>query len=119
VIAVEGFNPQRIRSLKEGIETTLGGKILAAAILDRDLCCEGECKAAIVECEQTCDVAVIHHRKGIENFLLVTPAINRAAERAVAERNKRSGSSIEFEANAAQVLGKLCTGDHASSISNE
>jgi putative AbiEii toxin of type IV toxin-antitoxin system len=36
VVPVEGFNPERIRSLKQGMETTLGGKISAAAIFDKD-----------------------------------------------------------------------------------
>jgi hypothetical protein len=36
VVPVDGFNPERIRVLKVGMETTLGGKIVAAAILDRD-----------------------------------------------------------------------------------
>ena len=45
VVPVEGFNPERIRSLKIGMETTLGGKIKAAAILDRDYRSESERRA--------------------------------------------------------------------------
>jgi predicted ATP-dependent endonuclease of OLD family len=36
VIPMEGFNPERARVLKEGIELTLGTSIKAAALLDRD-----------------------------------------------------------------------------------
>ena len=34
VVPVEGFSPERIRSLKRGIEMTLGVKIVAGAKLD-------------------------------------------------------------------------------------
>ncbi|TBD19680.1 AAA family ATPase [Rhizobium ruizarguesonis] len=37
VVPIEGFNPERIKHLKAGMEATLGAKIHAAAILDRDL----------------------------------------------------------------------------------
>jgi hypothetical protein len=37
VVTIDGFNPERVRNLKIGMETTLGGKILAAAILDKEL----------------------------------------------------------------------------------
>ncbi len=36
VVPIGGFNPERIKNLKIGMEITLGGKILAAAVLDRD-----------------------------------------------------------------------------------
>ena len=42
VVQVKGFNPERVRSLKVGMETTLGGKINAAVIFDRDYRCVEE-----------------------------------------------------------------------------
>ena len=42
VVPVDGFNPERIRSLKVGMETTLGTRILAAALLDKDYRCDRE-----------------------------------------------------------------------------
>ena len=36
VVPVKGFNPERIRNLKHGMEITLGGQIKAAAVMDKD-----------------------------------------------------------------------------------
>jgi hypothetical protein len=106
VVAVDGFNPERIRNLKAGMETTLGGKILAAAILDKDYRSEKERKWIENECSTFCALAAIHHCKEIENFLLVPDAIDRAAERKVLDQAKRSGSKPEknFTSFAAEIL---------------
>src|SRR6266446_5654288 len=40
VIPVGGFNPERIRSLKGGMETALGGQITTAAVMDKDYRCD-------------------------------------------------------------------------------
>lgn len=93
VVPVEGFNPERIRNLKAGMETTLGGKILAAAILDRDYRSQVERLAIAAACRRFCDLVSIHNCKEIENFLLVPAAIDRAAERKINDQAKRSGRS--------------------------
>lgn len=86
VIPVEGFNPERARNLKRGIETTLGGKIAAAVILDRDYRSQAECDSISQACEECCNLVRIHARKEVENFLLVPEAIDRAAERRVEDQ---------------------------------
>ena len=73
------------------METTLGGKILAAAILDKDYRSEKERKWIEKECKSFCDLATIHRSKEIENYLLVPDAINRSAERKIVDQAKRSG----------------------------
>jgi hypothetical protein len=93
VVSVEGFNPERIRNLKSGMETTLGGKILAAAVLDKDYRSKAECDAITSECGKYCDLVAIHHCKEIENFVLVPDAIDRAATRKIADQVRRSGGS--------------------------
>jgi len=93
VIPVEGFNPERIKNFKKGIEATLGVKILAAAILDRDYRSQAECESISRACKDFCDLVQIHDCKEIENFLLSPAAIDRAAERRVLDRSKRSGGS--------------------------
>lgn len=106
VVAVEGFNPERIRSLKSGMETTLGGAILAAAILDKDYRSELESVAIATECRKFCSLVTIHHCKEIENFVLVPTAIDRAAERRMIDQARRSGKSgkIDFSPFAAKYL---------------
>jgi energy-coupling factor transporter ATP-binding protein EcfA2 len=104
VVPVEGFNPERIRSLKTGMETTLGTKIMAAAVLDKDYRCDNERISITNECKVFCSNVAIYKRKEIENFLLVPTAIDRAAARKVADQAKRTGVAIEYLADAAALL---------------
>jgi predicted ATP-dependent endonuclease of OLD family len=104
VITVEGFNPERIRSLKKGIEATLGGKISTAAILDRDYRCDKECEAIAKECKSFCNHVHIHKRKEIENFLLSPAAFDRASQRRIADQSRRSERKQEYSSDAATFL---------------
>lgn len=104
VIPVEGFNPERIRSLKKGMETTLGATISAAAVLDKDYRSDGECASINDECQLFCKYVAIHKHKEIENFLLIPSAIDRAAASKVADQAKRTGKEIKYSNNAAEVL---------------
>ncbi len=104
VVPVDGFNPERIRTLKAGMETTLGGVIRAAAILDRDYRSDSECDALTNDCGSFCDLVVIHRRKEIENFLLCVPAIDRAASRRVADHAKRGETAKKYSDSAAEIL---------------
>jgi AAA domain, putative AbiEii toxin, Type IV TA system/AAA ATPase domain len=104
VVPVEGFNPERIRNLKTGMETTLGTKIVAAAILDRDYRSDDECNAIAEECKTFCNYVAIHKRKEIENFLLVPEAIDRALASKVADQARRSGSAAAYQASAEEAL---------------
>lgn len=104
VVPVEGFNPERIRSLKAGMETTLGGPVLAGAIFDRDYRSAQECAAVQADCETFCEFVVVHNRKEIENFLLVPAALDRALEQRLEDRARRGGSPASFEPLAHNVL---------------
>jgi energy-coupling factor transporter ATP-binding protein EcfA2 len=108
VVPVQGFNPERIRSLKLGMETTLGTKIVAAAILDRDYRSKGECSEIIKECSVFCDYCVVHSRKEIENFLLAPDALDRAAASKVGDHGRRSGRQLGFKPCAEAVLRDFC-----------
>lgn len=108
VIPVDGFNPERIRSLKAGMETSLGCSIDAAAILDRDYRTDGECKAISTACMEFCDLVTIHSRKEIENFLLVPDALDRAAINKVSENNRRTGNNTIYSSSSALILDGYC-----------
>ncbi len=110
VVQVEGFNPERVRSLKLGMEATLGGKIKAAAIFDKDYRCEGEVESITNECKSFCDYVVIHSRKEIENFLLVPTAIDRAASHKVTDHAKRSGNNMDYCSESAELLDEFASG---------
>jgi energy-coupling factor transporter ATP-binding protein EcfA2 len=104
VVRVEGFNPERIRSLKSGMEATLGRAISAAAVLDKDYRSNGERQAIITDCADFCKFATILTYKEIENFLLVPTAMDRAAERRVADQARRSGTQTAYAGDAAIFL---------------
>lgn len=110
VVPVEGFNPERIRSLKSGMEATLGTPIHAAAVLDRDYRTSAECEDAVKECKKFCDLAVVHESKEIENFLLVPEAIDRAAAAKLADRAKRGHDTLASAPVAAEALQKFADG---------
>jgi hypothetical protein len=75
------------------METTLGGRILAAAVLDKDYRSETERDSIVQECKKFCSLVAIHYCKEIENFVLVPSAIDRAAERKVIDQARRSGKT--------------------------
>lgn len=104
VVPVGGFSPERIRNLKEGMETTLGGKVAAAAILDRDYRSIEECSDIKEKCDTFCGLTVIHSRKEIENFLLVPSTLDRAAKKRVADRNRRTDKALKYVPTMQAVL---------------
>jgi energy-coupling factor transporter ATP-binding protein EcfA2 len=104
VIPIEGFNPERARNLIKGIETTLGGKIAAAIILDRDYRSQPECEFLQKKCNEFCDIVRIHSCKEIENFLLVPEIVDRAADRRVAESIKHGGKDQSYKPCARPIL---------------
>lgn len=104
VIPVGGFSPERIRSLKRGMEATLGAPIASAAILDRDYRSDEECQATEESCREFCNLVIIHRRKEVENFLLIPSALDRAIERRMTDRARRSGEALEYSGDAASLL---------------
>jgi hypothetical protein len=109
VIPVEGFSLDRVRSLQRGIEATLGGKIAAAAVLDRDYRSSAECDAITTDSRNLCDPLIIHSCKEIENFLLVPEALDRAAVFRLKDRARRGGSALEYTATLKDLLENFAT----------
>lgn len=107
VLPIEGFNPDRIRSLKRGIETTLGGIVSAAAILDKDYRSRDECATVTTQCQDSCNLVFVHECKEIENYLLVPNAIDRAAAQRVADRATRTGVAVTYSLQAASILERF------------
>jgi energy-coupling factor transporter ATP-binding protein EcfA2 len=108
-ITVDGFSPDRIRTLKKGIETTLGGKIGAAAVLDRDYRSKQECESIWRACGEFCDLVWIHDRKEVENYVLSVAAIDRSCEKRVRDRVKRTGQHIAFVPCTAEILERFAS----------
>lgn len=106
-VPIEGFNPTRLKAFKEGIEKTIGSKILSAVIFDRDYRSESEVNTEKLELEKINSFAHIHSCKEIENFLIVPLAIEKAITERLNENNSRSGKAIEFKEDIDELLGKI------------
>ena len=104
VIPIEGFNPDRVRNLKKGIEITLGGSVRAAVILDRDYRSDEECNSIEARCREFCDLVVIHRCKEVESFLLIPEAIDRAAQKRIEERIRLTGTILEYFGDCSKLL---------------
>lgn len=104
VVPIEGFNPTRLRAFKEGIEKTIGSKVLSGIIFDRDYRSVSEVEEERMDLKVGNHFAHIHSCKEIENFLLIPEAIEKAINDRVKEINIRSGKSIIFKENIKDVL---------------
>jgi len=102
VVPIEGFNPTRLRAFKEGIEKTIGYKIISAVIFDKDYRSEDEVKEELSDLEKGHSFAQIHSLKEVENFLLIPAAIEKAVNIRIAEQNQRTG----------QIVGNIEDLDH-------
>ena len=107
VVPLDGFNPAKVKDLRQGIEITLGATILVGAIFDRDYRSDAECKKVVADLQKHCVFAHIHERKELENFLLCPEPISRAIEVRVIEHEKRTGNPIKFEENISTLLMKV------------
>jgi energy-coupling factor transporter ATP-binding protein EcfA2 len=104
VIPAGGFNPTKARAFKEGVEETLGTKVSAALIFDRDYRSEDEVAEQLRAFRKYCDYAHIHSRKELENFLLVPDALDRAIAARVSERSERTGQPAFYSGSIRQQL---------------
>lgn len=91
-IASGGFSSwERIRALASGFETTLGAKLHVGAVFDRDYWCDEQLDEITANLSEHLEFAHIHSRKEIENYLLIPSVLERALNRAVDERARRTG----------------------------
>jgi energy-coupling factor transporter ATP-binding protein EcfA2 len=108
VVPIKGFNPQKVKNLLEGIKSALGFTPQAACVLDRDYRSDRECKRVEEDLKACCEVVKVLDRKEIENYLLLPPAIDRAAKKRLAERAKRQGEASAYTCDAEAILNKFC-----------
>jgi energy-coupling factor transporter ATP-binding protein EcfA2 len=107
VIPVEGFHPQKVRDFSHGMEITLGTTILKCAIFDRDYRSPKELDAARKELSKVCDLAYIHNRKEIENYLLEPGPLGRAIRRRIEDRKRRGQIARAFDQDIRALLMDL------------
>jgi hypothetical protein len=104
VVPTEGFNPAKARMFTEGVEATLGAKILTAVVFDRDYRSDEEVRSELAELNRFCDYAHIHSKKELENFLLVPDAIASAIAGRIADQNERRGGGLAFGEDVEDIL---------------
>jgi hypothetical protein len=110
VIPVEGFNPERAKNIKLGMELTLGMSISAAVVFDRDYRSDDECLSIQEACSKFADLVTLHKCKEIENFLLIPPALDRAAQYRALEIARRGGNGRPYTLSAASILQQFANG---------
>lgn len=84
---------ERISYVAWGIEKTLGSELSIGAIFDRDFRCEEEIQSIHAALEKRLAFTHFHARKEIENYLLVPEVLDRALNRAIQDRLKRTGEN--------------------------
>jgi len=107
VVATLGFNPEKVKSLKEGMEHPLGRSVLAGVILDRDYRSKEECDDISEGIGKVADFCAIHHCKEIENFTLVASAIDRLAKQKIRDKRARGSQVPEYECSARDMLNEF------------
>lgn len=107
VVSVEGFNPTRLRAFKEGIEKTIGSKILSAVIFDKDYRSESEIIHEQKELSSGSVFVHIHSCKEIENFLINPNPILKAIKERIKESNARTGKNKESDIDINALLNEI------------
>ncbi|WP_408952954.1 ATP-dependent nuclease [Lysobacter sp. Hz 25] len=107
VVGANGFNPSRVYDFAEGMQATLGISIKRGVIFDRDYRPEPTVAALKAEFEKTSSFVWIHQRKELENFLLVSSALERAVKARIQDKKARGGKVVEFDADVEIKLGEI------------
>lgn len=107
VVPSNGFNPNRVNDLKNGMELTLGTTIAVAVIFDRDYRSDTEVNTVLEELKKFSSYQHIHVRKELENYLLEFVPIERAIRKQIAEQNKRTENKREFAESVSEIFEDL------------
>ncbi len=103
----EGFASwERIRDFAWGLQKTIGGDntLRIAAVFDHDYFCEEQVRHLISELNQHIAFSQVLSRKEIENYLLVPGVLQRAADRSIADRERRTDGERSASIDIVKVL---------------
>lgn len=103
-----GFgNWEKIPALAWGIEKALGTPLRLGAVFDRDYFCAEEINEILAELKRSLEIAHIHGRKEIENYLLIPTVLERALSRGLEDRAQRTGEQLKIKEPVADVLDRI------------
>jgi energy-coupling factor transporter ATP-binding protein EcfA2 len=109
IVESGGFGAwERVQSTAWGLNKMLsGGALQIAAVFDRDFFPQEELDHILGELRQDLDLAYIHSRKEIENYLLVPAVLERAFKKAITERQTRSGIELTVVKTIVEMLDQI------------
>ncbi len=84
----------KIRSFAWGFKTALNSSIHISVVFDRDFWSDEELENIKNKLKQDIELAHIHLRKEIENYLLVPEILNKALKKSIRERERQTGQQI-------------------------
>ena len=102
-----------VRGVTEGIIKTVGKSLMFGGVFDRDFRSQEEVAAIESDLKETLSTVMILERKEIENYLLVPSILERALDRAIMDRFRRTGSKIVVAESLTGILDKLTRGEKA------
>jgi len=99
---------ERVKATAWGIEKTLGGVLRIAAVFDRDFFSQEQVGVILAELSAL-ELACIHERKEIENYLLVPSVLERSFRKAYAERTRRidDGAAVAPPEEVSVILERI------------
>lgn len=121
-----GFDSwKKIEALAWGFRNTLGAKLRIVAIFDQDYRCVEESNQIKAQLADEIEYAHFHDRKEIENYLLSPKILERAANKLIAERIRRSGETTPTDIDVVELLESItselksdCSGQYVSKYCN-
>lgn len=103
-----GFSSwERIKSLAWGFQSALGSELHIGAIFDRDYWSDEEVDSILADLRNYLEIAHIHSRKEIENYLLVPDVLERAFSKALADRARRTEGTIEQTESIIEIIDRI------------
>ncbi len=114
-----GFSSWRkVSALGWGLEKALGAQLSLGAVYDRDYYCNEEITEIIAELKKTVQLAHVHSRKEMENYLLNPAVLDRALRAAITDRAQRSDERIPESESVAAELQRI-TDKHKTAVQGQ
>lgn len=100
-----GFSSwEKIRSFAWGVKNTIDTTMKIFAVYDRDYFCGDEIDSILQSLRFELAGAHIHHRKEMENYLLVIPVLERVLDKQILIKNKRGGVPLQKSKSISKYL---------------